>query len=229
MTFKERINFYFEDIKTPMGMAFDIFIIVLIFVVSAIFVIETYDISPELRQALIHIDTAIILVFIVEYLLRFWVAKRKTRHFFNIYSLVDLLAILPFFIVSSHLEFIRVFRVFRFLRLARFFRPKHVIGHVISNEDVFIVTRFFFTIFTIIFVSAGLLYHIEHQINPTINTFFDSFYFSIMAITTVGFGDIVPISQTGKIVTIIMVFAGFTFIPWQLVQFIKRVIIRAAK
>ena len=65
MTFKERINFYFEDIKTPMGMAFDIFIIALIFVVSAIFVIETYDISPELRQILTSIDTAIILIFIL--------------------------------------------------------------------------------------------------------------------------------------------------------------------
>ncbi len=222
-TFKERISFYFEDIETPTGMAFDLVVITLVILVSAIFVIETYSISSAFRQILGLIETAIIFIFILEYLLRFWVAQNKIRYFFSIYSLIDLLAILPFFL-ATHIEFLRMFRVFRFLRLLRFYRSHQIIGRL-TNKDVFITSRLFFTFFTIIFVSSGFLYSLEHSANPDkFSNFFDAFYFSFIAMTTVGFGDIAPITDAGRAITILMISSGFIFIPWQIGEFIRRII-----
>jgi voltage-gated potassium channel len=222
-TFKERINFYFEDIETSMGMAFDLVVISLVVLVSAIFVIETYNISSAFRQILDLAEAIIVSIFVLEYLLRFWVAKNKIRHFFSVYSLIDLLAILPFFF-AAHLEFLRMFRAFRFLRILRFYRSHQIIGHL-TNKDVFITSRLFFTLFTIIFVSAGFLYPLEHSANPEkFSNFFDAFYFSFIAMTTVGFGDIVPVTDAGRVITILMISSGFIFIPWQLGEFIRRII-----
>lgn len=76
---KHRINFYFDDLTTPMGKTFDLVIIALIFMVCAIFVIKTYDIPERLEDILNHIETMIIVVFITEYLLRFRVAEKNVR------------------------------------------------------------------------------------------------------------------------------------------------------
>ncbi len=221
-TWKERIGFYFEDIETPAGIAFDLVVIALILMVSANFVIETYDISAAFRQILKVAEAVIISIFIIEYLLRFWVAQNKVRHFFSLYSLIDLLAILPFFF-ATQVEFLRVVRVFRFLRLLRFYHPHRILARF-TNEDVFLASRLFFTFFTIIFISSGLLYHIENPANPEkFSNFFDAFYFSFIAMTTVGFGDLTPITTAGKAVTILMISAALIFIPWQIGQLIRRI------
>lgn len=73
-TWTEKISFYFEDIETPMGITFDLVVIALIIMVSAIFVIGTYDISVALHQTLKTAETVIMSIFVLEYLLRFWVA-----------------------------------------------------------------------------------------------------------------------------------------------------------
>lgn len=220
---KERLNFYFEDIQTPMGIIFDLAVIALVLMVSAIFVIETFGVSPALRRILDAAETAIICIFVLEYLLRFWVARNKVRHFFGIYSLIDLLAIAPFFF-GAQFEFLRVLRVLRFLRLLRFYQPHRIVGRF-TARDAFLVSRLFFTFFTIVFVSSGLLYCFEYPANPqSFGNFFDAFYFSFITITTVGFGDIAPATAAGKTVTILMISAAFILIPQQLGQFIKRII-----
>ncbi|MBW2183143.1 MAG: ion transporter [Deltaproteobacteria bacterium] len=80
--FKQRINFYFEDLTTPMGKTFDLVVILLIFLLCITFVVETYDISDKTRKAVNLIESTIIIIFIIEYLLRLWVAEKKLEHFF---------------------------------------------------------------------------------------------------------------------------------------------------
>ncbi|NOQ86538.1 MAG: ion transporter, partial [Deltaproteobacteria bacterium] len=65
---KQRINFYFDDLTTPMGKTFDLVIIALIFLVCIIFVIKTYNIPERLREIVNLIETIIIVIFIIEYL-----------------------------------------------------------------------------------------------------------------------------------------------------------------
>jgi voltage-gated potassium channel len=221
---RQTIRFYLEDIETPIGKAINVAIAGLVLLSSAIFVTETYPISTVVRSQLELIDTIILWIFLMEYLLRFFSAENRLRYFFSLYSLIDLLAILPFFLPVSDIRFIRIFRWFRILRLVRFFEGRTILGYV-SSEDSAIFNRILFTLFTILFVYSGLIYQVEHPINPDkFKTFLDAFYFSVATMTTVGFGDITPTSEIGRLLTVLMILTGIALIPWQIGDLIKRLV-----
>lgn len=224
MMLREKISFYFEDIETPVGRAINLIITVLVLLSSAIFVSQTFPIPEALRKFLDYIDSVILLIFVLEYLLRFWCADNKYQYLVSLYSLIDLIAILPVFIGWIDISFIRIFRWFRILRLLRFLDPKNLPGHL-TTEDSLILIRIVFTLFAIVFVYSGLIYQVEHPVNPQeFQTFLDAAYFSVVTMTTVGFGDVTPISETGRFLTIMMIFTGIALIPWQIGDLIKRVV-----
>lgn len=228
-SFKERIDFYFQDVDTLPGRLTDFSVIFLVIISSIIFVSLSVNIPDFFRDILEQSDAVIMIIFSAEYVLRFWVAKKKIKHFFDLYSVIDLIAILPFYLGFVGLGFVRVFRVFRILRLIRFLKKKYLIARI-TNIDVYFLVRIFFTLFAIIFVSSGLIFFIEHEVNPErFGTFFDAVYYSIVTLTTVGFGDIIPVSNAGRLVTMGMIISGIIFIPWQIGSFLKRIIYTAGK
>ncbi|SRR5579883_63523 len=224
MQLRQTIGFYLEDIETPIGKAINLGITGLVLLSSAIFVAQTYPIPNEIRIQLDAIDKSILIVFTIEYLLRFWCAENKSRYVFRLYSVIDLLAIFPLLIGVFNISFIRVFRWFRILRLIRFIEGKTVFGYV-TTEDSAIFTRILLTLFIIIFVYSGLIYQVEHPTNPkSFGTFLDAVYFSVATMTTVGFGDVTPKSEVGRLLTVLMILTGIALIPWQLGDLVKRLV-----
>ncbi|MBD1822294.1 ion transporter [Cyanobacteria bacterium FACHB-DQ100] len=219
---REKIAFYLEDIDTPVGKGINLFITGLVLVSSGIFVAETYKIPVEVRQILDAIEHLILAVFVIEYGLRIWCAERKLPFIFSLYSVIDLLSIAPF-LIGTNVGYLRIFRWFRILRLIRFIQGKTIFGYV-SSEDGAIFTRIIFTILSIIFVFSGLIYQVEHTVNPKFGTFLDAVYFSVSTISTAGLGDITPISEIGRLLTTLMVLTGIVLIPWQLGDLIKRLV-----
>ncbi len=217
-----RLVFYIEDLETPAGLAASFIITALIFLSAAIFVIQTYPISSQFRSILAIIDRGIIICFSIEYLIRFLGSEKKIGFIFNLYSLIDLLAILPFLLGFFNIGFIRILRWFRILRLIRFLDFK-VSFLRIQTQDGIIFARILFTLITIIFIFSGLIYQVEHPINPeTFGTFLDAVYFSVVTMTTVGFGDVTPLSEMGRFLTILMILTGVALIPWQIGNLIKQ-------
>ena len=222
MELRKTVRFYLEDIETAIGKAINLAIVGLVLLSSTIFVAETYPVPTELRLKLDLLNDIILIVFSVEYVLRFWSAENKVSFFFNIYSLIDLIAILPFLFIKVDISFIRILRWFRILRLLRYFEGNTVFGYV-TREDSVIFARILFTLFTIIFVYSGLIYQVEHPLNSgRFTTFLDAVYFSVATMTTVGFGDITPVSQPGRLLTVSMILTGIALIPWQLGDLIKQ-------
>jgi voltage-gated potassium channel len=224
MLLRKTIGFYLEDVETSTGKVVNLTIIGLVLLSSSIFVVQTYPIPETVRSQLNLLDKGILVIFAIEYLLRFWCAENKLRYLFSLYSAIDLLAVFPLLIGIFDVSFLRVFRWFRILRLIRFIEGKTIVGYI-TRDDSAIFARILLTLFIIIFVYSGLIYQVEHPIDPKkFTTFLDAVYFSVATMTTVGFGDVTPISQMGRLLTILMILTGIAVIPWQLGDLVKRLV-----
>ncbi len=223
MLLTDKIAFYLEDIENPIGKIVNLVITGLVLISTSIFVVETYPIAVEMRAILSKIDSVILSIFVIEYLIRASAAPNKLKYIFSFYSTIDLITILPLLTGLTDVSFIRILRWFRILRLLRFIEGKAFFGNL-DREDSSIVTRIIFTIFSIIFIYSGLIYQVEHAGNPKdFGTFFDAVYFAVVTMTTVGFGDVTPISDAGKLMTVLMILTGIALIPWQLGDLIARI------
>jgi voltage-gated potassium channel len=223
---RKKVAFYTENIETGIGLTINLVILGLIFLSLGIFVIATYPISDRFSDILHSIDTTILIIFTVEYLLRFWSAANRKKFFWSPFSLIDLAAILPLLLGFVDIRFLRIFRWFRILRIIRFWKLEtRILG--IKAESSIIFIRIFLTLFSLIFVYAGLIYQVEHSVNGEgLKNFFDAFYFVVVTMTTVGYGDVTPLSEAGRAMTLLMILTGVLFIPWQLSELVGQVVKR---
>ena len=237
--FRETLQFYLIDCKTALGKIIDIFIIILNLFICAIIVVETYSVSEATMQLLWKVEIIIVLLFIIEYGARLYAAKNRLKQLVDIYSIIDLIAILPtismlvfpHFDITFNIGFIKLIRSFRIFRIFRFLRftadPDFFFGSI--TMQLLKVIRLFLTILIIFFISSGLFFYVESDLNPSVNNFGDAFYFTVVALTTVGFGDIIPRTYAGKWVTILMIFSGIILIPWQVSRIVKEWVRMATK
>lgn len=238
-SFRQTLQFYLIDCHTPLGKLIDIVIIGLNLAVCLLLVIETYPISISAKEILWKVEIGVVAFFILEYAVRIYASSHRRRQLLDIYSIIDLVAILPTlsllilpaFGMDLDLGFIKMIRGFRVFRIFRFLRftadPDFFFGRI--PLQFLKVIRLIFTIIMIFFVSAGLFYQVENNINPHVQNFGDAFYFTVVALTTVGFGDITPQSQGGKWVTVVMILSGIILIPWQASRIVKEWIHLAQK
>jgi voltage-gated potassium channel len=228
---RQTVQFYMIDFKTTLGKAIDIFIIVLNMLVVALFVVNTYDISSNLRDALWKLEIVIVGIFIIEYMLRFYGAPDRWFYIKELYSIIDIVAIMPtlilitlptsFFIYDIRfIQIIRVLAVFRIFRFFRFITKNHLFFGFISLGMVN-VARLIVSVIMLFFIYSGLFFFVESPVNPDVQNFGDAFYFTVVAISTVGFGDIVPVSSWGRLVTVAMIISGIIIIPLQVARIFR--------
>jgi len=238
-TFRKTLQFYLIDCKTAFGKIIDIFIILLNLFICLILVIETYPFSEATRRLLWQLEVVIVIFFIVEYVARLYAAENRARQLIDVYSIIDLIAILPTLSMIflpligitldiGFIRFIRAFRTFRIFRFLRFTADGDFFFGSITPQ-LLKVTRLFLTILMIFFISSGLFYYVESNLNPDVKNFGDALYFTIVALTTVGFGDITPLSDAGKWVTVLMILSGIFLIPLQISQIVKEWVRMATK
>ncbi len=223
--FKKHVDNY----ETRYGQIFEGTMFFLNFLAIAFFIADTHQLSDFWHSFFFTGELVLVSFFIVEYAIRMWVADRKVKHFFNIYSIIDLVAILPVMLSFVNLAFFRIFRILRLVRLLRILRfqrafksKKTLFGYL--NDTELIVIRIVLTVFTIIFIFAGMIWAIESTVHDGFGTIWNALYFAIVTLSTVGYGDITPLSPLGRIVTVIMILTGVALIPWQLGKLLKVVV-----
>ena len=212
---KQVVSEALGSVKSPLGSFFDASLLLVNLAACAVYVAHTYYEDGLAGQILTIAEWIFALLFSIEYAGRLWISNRKWSYVFSIYGLVDLLSILPIFFRSTGGGFMRAFRVLRVFRFTRLLKDRHFFFGDISEFGLQIV-RVFFTIFAILFTAAGLIHAVESRDpNAMIHTFGDAFYYTVITLTTVGFGDITPVTEAGRWATVIMIFCGIVFIPWQ--------------
>lgn len=224
MKIKDYLQKIVEDNTTKKGRYFD-YVIQLFIVLSLVsFSIETFpDLQDKLRVRLQYFEVFSVIVFSVEYLLRVWVSKRPIKYIFSFYGIIDILAILPFYLVGFlDLRFLRAFRIlriFRALKAIRYNKALQRFGLAFKLVKEEIVLFIACTIILIFITSAGI-YYFENEAQPeTFKSIFHSAWWSIVTLTTVGYGDVYPITLGGRIFTffVLMIGVGLVTVPAGLV------------
>jgi len=222
MTLREQVRQGLDERDSWAGVWINGAIALLILLSAALFAIQTYPLSDPIRLGVHIADQIILALFTLEYCLRLWSAKSRLRFFFSLYGLIDLISILPFLFGTLDIRFLRLIRWLRILRLARFFEQKTWFNRISGYEGL-IFGRILFTLFSIIFIYSGAIYQAEHETNAqSFGTFLDAVYFSVVTMTTVGFGDLTPTTEMGRGLTIAMILTGIALIPTQVGNLIQQ-------
>lgn len=199
---------------------FAFFIQALILVSIITFSIETIpNLKPETKTILQIIEWFSVIVFSLEYVLRIYVADSKPKFIFSFFGIIDLLAILPFYLSFGvdlrSLRALRFLRLFRIFKLVRYNRAMNHFTSAIKSakEEIFL---FVFITLILIYFSAVGIYYFENEAQPEhFSSIFDSLWWAIITLTTVGYGDVYPITVGGKVFTfiILMIGLGIVAIP----------------
>ncbi|MCH2199975.1 MAG: ion transporter [Flavobacteriales bacterium] len=210
---KLRLHPIVEDNSSRYGKIFDWIIQILIFVSLIAFALETLpDLSAENEERLEMIELFCVVVFTIEYALRIFVAKKPLKYIFSFYGIIDLLAILSFYLrMVADLRALRAFRViriFRALKLVRYnraLRRFHIAYTIVREETVL----FLVVTCIMIFLSASGIYYFEKDAQPeAFASVFHSLWWSVITLTTVGYGDVYPINTGGKVFTFFILLMG---------------------
>ena len=175
------------------------------------------------------IESVVTILFVTDYLLRWLTADLRSKkkgiwafviYPFTLIAIIDLLTILPAIsYVNDSLRVLRTWRLLRILRIAKVFKyyePLQIVMEVFRKKAPVLLTVVGFALFYI-FVTALFMFNVEQSVNPeTVELFFDDFfdalYWSTCTLTTVGYGDIYPISDIGRVVSMISALVGIAII-----------------
>tara|TARA_B100002019_G_C21154864_1_gene540168 strand:+ start:69 stop:809 length:741 start_codon:yes stop_codon:yes gene_type:complete len=202
-----------ENNTSRSGKRFDYFIQILIILSLISFSIETLpNLSKTLVSFFYYFETITVIIFLIEYLLRFYVASNKLKYIFSFYGIIDLLAILPYILGSFiDLRFIRIFRIFRILRAFKLIRYNYAlqrfsIAFKLIREELIL---FLGVTLILIYITSAGIYFFENESQPdAFKSIFHSAWWAVATLTTVGYGDIYPITIGGKVFTFLILIFG---------------------
>lgn len=204
-------------------------IVLVIFNVSAITVGTVKSIYSEVGTWLYLFEGFCVTVFVVEYVMRLYKAPSiekysgkngRIRYVFSGYALIDFFAIAPYFVaffigIDSNASLLRIMRILTLFRLAKLLRYQQalrlIVGVVKSKSPELSVCGLLICLF--IFISAAILYVIENEAQPQIfSSIPASLWWAVISVTTIGYGDIVPMTTIGKVVSGCLAFVGVALI-----------------
>ena len=214
----------YSKVNDNMGKAFSIFIVTLISLNVIAIILESvksiYVLMPELFKSFEYVS---VFIFSIEYILRIWSSVENPRYKKLItgrlrfiaapMSLIDLLAILPFYLpfTGIDLRFLRVLRMMRILRIAklgRYSQSLQILNRVILSKKEQLIC-IVFILFLLLIISSALLYDTENEAQPDkFSSIPASMWWAITTLTTVGYGDMCPVTSMGKILAAIIAVLG---------------------
>lgn len=208
-----RLKQIIEGSETRIGRVFDLFIQLLIILSLIAFSMETLpDLSPQWRSILGVFEVLCVIVFSIEYVARVYVSTPRRAYSLSFFGVIDLLAILPYFFTSGvdlrsirSFRLLRLFRIFKLARYSSAVRRFHL-ALMIAKEEIIL---FLCVTLILIYVSAVGIYYFENEAQPKqFASVFHSLWWAVATLTTVGYGDVYPITVGGRIFTFVILLIG---------------------
>ncbi len=218
--FQKKMNDLFNESLGKTALVLELIGSLLVACICVLYVVSTYVSSEHALQTIHQVEAGIMALFFLEYCMRWWAKGFSFRSLLSPLALIDLISFLPLFL-PANIQFVRVLRLLRILRIHRYIRRHRFLSATFTELRIQVI-QILFTITCIIFISSGLMYEFEHHdAHLTFRTFFDAVYFSIVTLTTVGYGDVVPLPEVGRAIALLIIASGVLLIPWQVATLMR--------
>lgn len=213
----EKLKVIVETRESFAGKLFDYTILALIIISIINFSLETLpNLDERTRHILYVIQVVTVILFTIEYILRIAVADKKAEYMFSPFGIIDFVAIAPFYLsLGVDLRAIRAFRllrVFRLMKLARYSEAiqRAILALRLAGAELVL---YFFVAVILLYLSAVGIYYFEGESQPeTFGSVFHSLWWSLETLTTVGFGDVYPVTLGGKVFTFFVLMVGLSLV-----------------
>ncbi len=214
-----RLHEIIFEADTPAGKAFDIALILVIILSTLTVMLESVgSINAHYGKYIRITEWVITILFSVEYILRLICVGRPARYAFSFFGVVDLLAVIPTYLslvfpggqYFAVIRALRLLRVFRVLKLALYLREGEVLlrALVASRRKIIV---FLFGVITLVFMLGSVMYLVEGA-QSGFTSIPRSVYWAIVTLTTVGYGDIAPVTPLGQFIAAIIMIMGYAII-----------------
>jgi voltage-gated potassium channel len=205
---------------TPMGRAFDIALLVIISLGVLIVMLESVETIATRHSDVLRVaEWTVTVLFTIELALRLWVVRRPRRYVTSFFGVIDILSVIPTYLSlvvtgTQYLVIIRVlrlFRMFRILKMAQYLGEAAILMAAIRASRRKI-TLFLVSVVAIVCVEGTIVYVIETNANPDFSSIPQAMYWAVVTLTTVGYGDVAPVTVLGKLMASIVMLTGFAII-----------------
>ena len=218
-TLKHRIYTIIFGTDTSAGKLFDLVLIYAILASVIVVIIDSVALEAESwRPTFIGLEWFFTIIFTVEYAVRVYVSPNRWRYIFSFYGLVDLLSILPSYLglLFSDINYLliiralRVLRIFRVLKLVRYLSEANLLARslMLSRRKISV----FFSVVLVLATIFGCLMFVVEGPENGFTSIPRSIYWTIVTITTVGYGDITPHTILGQIISTLVMLTGYSII-----------------
>lgn len=211
---KNRVYHAFNDGETTLGRAIGMFLLGLILLSGLLFMGENLPEFEPIKPYFETIDKVILVIFAIEYVLRIWSAPNRRKAIFSFFGIIDLLVILPLLGFFPNIAFLRGLRILEIFRMLKVIRHSSLFVTFLKSlrhyTEEFKIFGLSFCI--VLIVSAFSIYTVEHPTNPDFASIKDAIWWAFVSMSTVGYGDITPITHLGKIIASITILLGLATI-----------------
>lgn len=216
---KDRVYEIVFEAETPAGKLFDVVLLILILLSIVVVSLESVNtIKESFGQLLYTTEWILTILFTLEYFARIWSIERSRHYIFSFYGLVDLLSIIPtylgLFIVGSQslmvFRSLRLLRIFRVFKLGRYLGESKQLMYALRASRAKIIV-FVSVVMTVALIMGTLMYMVEGSENG-FTSIPRSFYWAVVTMTTVGYGDIAPQTVLGQTIATVLMIMGYGII-----------------
>ena len=216
---RERLYRTIFGTDTPAGKTFDLILLILILLSVIVVLLESVvELRKEYQSLFLTIEWIFTIIFTIEYLLRIYSSPKPKGYIFSFFGLVDLLSILPTYLslLLGGLQYLLLIRILRLLRIFRILK----LVHFVENAELLAtalkasfhkIIIFISVVVTFVIIVGAMMYVIEGESNG-FTSIPKSIYWTIVTITTVGYGDITPLTNLGKLLASVVMLTGYAII-----------------
>lgn len=228
LTKKQIFEIIFKS-DTPAGKRFDVWLLVLIMANIVLLLVDSLTGTTSTMNTRVHLSVSYIifkvlewaftLVFTFEYYLRIYCLKHPRKYVLSFWGVIDFLSIFPawlsIFVPATQaltvLRLLRVMRIFRIFKLERFQVEAFHLLNALRNSVVKILIFMMFMLVAAVILGT-LMYTFESEVNPAFKSIPTGIYWAVVTITTVGYGDVVPVTTGGRFLAVIVMLLGYSII-----------------